>query len=207
MEKKFLCIINLIKWFSLLVLLYFVVRFLFIMSVFGMPLPLTNEILARPIPIPAVTYSEFLIEVRYKLNDEIKMVQDILIIEFEGVYRSLGTGSSYINWRKSLLGNPENDSILLFEYSENHRVYHSTGNPNFQMGSSYHTLFNDSIRGGGRIYSISPSTGTGILRSNLTKEELYEIYGIEIISFEIAPPIENTFEYSWWGRVRNRLNF
>ena len=177
-----------------------------IAGIFSSPWFLMNiGVLLMPAPpLPVIRRGEFPFKLQYELNGEFIVIEDTLVVEFAGVGRGLGSGS-FLKWNKYLLSDSSQEDILIFKLHENHRIYHLTGGAQVHMGQISGRLFwyYDEI-----IVSRD-FNNDGTLRHGRTisSQFLYENYGIKIVNFEIAPPIENRFEYNWWSRLRNRVNF
>jgi len=160
-------------------------------------------------PKPEITYGEFPFELIYEVNGTKKSVQDTLICEFDGIGMNEGV-LKYRKWKGHLAsGNSEiviwegknREAININRVSEiakTQKVFFDPGESAYYMGDIdyydkdveypnfenkfpiifYYEKFED-----GEFY-------TGILE----EDELLERFEIKLISWEHAPPIENTFK-------------
>jgi len=144
---------------------------------------------------PKIKYGEFPFKLVYEINGEEKMVGDTLICEYIGIDVNAGMGK-YRKW-DSHLESGKNKTIIskskkgegktheIYFYPEIGRLY--MGDLNEDDDTScfeqdfpnifYSEIFIDGTEEGGRIRN----------------DELLERFNIKLISWEIAPPIENSF--------------
>ena len=151
------------------------------------------------IPMPEIRNAEFPFRVEYYLDGELMVVEDTLIVEHGGTGVNAGIGR-YHRWNSRLASDPTRGSLVLLKLSDNHELYITTGNPAFLMGDTTRSI-QAQEHGGGRVISFTvtyPIVSGQERRSTssrvLSEEELYDTYGIKLISFELAKPIINTFQ-------------
>jgi len=143
-------------------------------------------------PRPEITYGEFPFTLVFELNGEEKVVEDVLIVEFAGITSFNGGHSRSRHWNYRF---ESGDRLITLLRIDETTVIHSPTISMFSVGyymgdagspieisqfASRHNSERDPNFIGGGGYLINP-------------EELLDVYGIRIISWEIAPPIENTF--------------
>jgi len=146
---------------------------------------------------PEILYAEFPFKLVFEMNGEQRTVEDTLICEYDGIGMNEGVGK-YRKWKRRLQSG--NEVIVLFE-TENileqttygvivsRSIIFSLGTPNYYMGENEkfeYTFPDASCR---EIYRA------GEIRSRrVSADELFEKYGIRLISWEILPPIDNHFK-------------
>lgn len=151
------------------------------------------------VPRPEITYGEFPVKLTYELNGEIKTIEDTVICEFDG-FEVIGEAGKYRKWKTSLKSGNERLTLLdlrsLDEVNEFGQtmleLYFYYGNAEYYMGDtgdrqraaqgldrvSYHYQNKDGTTGG----------------SGYKADVAYEKYKIRLISWEAAPPIQNSFK-------------
>ena len=147
---------------------------------------------------PEFVYGEFPFSLTYELNGEIIEINDVIICEYNGVVLRDDRGKMR-QWNEKLKSG--NEKIILLDLSDSSEtdelgreileVYFSYGRAEYYMGetqTSSNPPTTDSI-----AYLYITSEGT-IGGSGYRPEEAYEKFGIRLISWECAPPIENSFE-------------
>ena len=142
-------------------------------------------------PKPKVTYGEFPFTFVYEINGVKKIITDTLICEYDGMDTYGGIPNKRREWKYSFKSG--NKILILLQLDGTNVIYYDIPTyPETQMGDGepwdgyvskdawhYNTKENPNYIGRG--YSVS-------------EEELLNKYAIRIISWEIAPPIENSFE-------------
>lgn len=151
------------------------------------------------VPKPEITYGEFPFKLTYELNGEIKTIEDTIICEFDG-FEVLGEAGKYRKWKTSLKSGNERLTLLDLRPSKEVNEFGQTilelyfyyGNAEYYMGDtgdrqrdaqgldrvSYHYQNKDGTTGG----------------SSYKADVSYEKYKIRLISWEAAPPIQNSFK-------------
>ena len=136
-------------------------------------------------PIPEIKYGEFPFRLVYEIDGEQKIVEDVIVCEYDGIGMNEGSGK-YIKW-KSYLKSNRKEEIVLLSLGIGKKIIYPAGNPRYYMGDlgenrAYNPLFPNAI--------MTRLNGAGLIDSN----ELQEMYNIKLISLEESPPIENTFK-------------
>jgi len=133
-------------------------------------------------PKPKYTYGEFPFYLEYEINGKIINVEDTIIVKYNGIGLSEGTGK-YIKWKQSLAsGNKEvillNDGDIKIKFpimDSEHYI-----NSDFKDLEN-NTIFPDAIR--------EIKFGNGITTGIISRVELYEKYKIRLIKLEHSKPI------------------
>ena len=144
-------------------------------------------------PPPEIQLGEFPFRLEYEVDEEIFVVEDVLVVEFDGNDWDAGRGT-HPTWRGFVASGRER--IILFADDEVEifiravrsdwalRQLMGEGAPGWNINLDVNTTFPATWR-----------TTDGETRE-IFSNDLYNTYNIRIISWEIAPPIENTFRYS-----------
>lgn len=178
---------NIVKTILITSIISFVILFFVGLVIPWMSLYFYME--AKPDPLmPKIKYAEFPFTLVYNLNDKTITYNDTIVCDYTGVGWNEGNMKKYRIWDKHLKNEEE---VILHRINDYEYVVLNTGcsaaylmgdkeNPSYSYGNVCANL-------------VKLSKNKERLVSSLSKEELYNKYGIEIISFEIVPPIENSF--------------
>lgn len=137
--------------------------------------------------VPEVKEARFDFSVTYELEGEQKTYTGVYVCEYDGVLTTLV--SSSIKWKGYIENEKEIDVPI--QTNEDGTVYINLGfNPEYFMGDP------------AADYYEAPAPSLYMIYSNSTEDQLYitgdeeEIlqYGVKIISYEYAEPIENSFK-------------
>lgn len=133
-------------------------------------------------PKPKYTYGEFPFYLEYEINGQIKIVEDTIIVKYNGIGLSEGTGK-YIKWKQSLAsGNKEivflNDGDLKIKFPVMDSEHYINSN---LIGLNNNTIFPDAIR--------EVKFGNTITTGIISRVELYEKYKIRLLKLEHSKPI------------------
>jgi len=167
-------------------------------------------------PLPVIRYGAFPFKLVYELNGEEKIIEDTLICEYDRWTWDAGRGS-HVLWKSRLASGNEYQSnggfgavLLDVENQDEKYWYWITPGRGERVVTRIVAFF---FPGGTASYmgargAIDPAEITtfvqaheqydngswgGITPYGLPDDVVYEKYGIRILSWEIAPPIENTF--------------
>ena len=130
-------------------------------------------------PSPRIVYGEFPLELVYEIDGEIVEVSDVYICEYRGYDKESGK----IYWKGYMKSTGEAGFVLIKKPFQ--KVYCKIKSPSYYMGEQQYddkiqpTVIWESIFYGAKW---------------IDDAELYEKYGIRIISCKAATPIENSFE-------------
>nr|WP_238703030.1 hypothetical protein [Enterococcus faecium] len=128
------------------------------------------------------------------------MIEDTIVALFDGFSADAGSMAWYRTWRLHLASDKRAQQLLLHELDDGRKIYYHFGGAGFYMGevSSSVTVTRKDLPGLGirnSIFYIERGRDTSIgNRKGLTLEELYNDFGIRLVSWEHNPPIENRFE-------------
>jgi len=150
---------------------------------------------------PKIKKAEFPFKLVYEKDGEEITVEDTLICEFDGFGADEGQGI-YRKWKSHYASGNEK---ILFHYAENtesvghfresaltQEIYYTPGSPDYYMGDyKYYVTFDHNIPEASfsETYEDGASSDGGLVEADL----LLERFNIKLISWEIAPPIENSF--------------
>ena len=138
-----------------------------------------------PAKNPNIMYEDFPMEVTYKINDEIVTLKEIYVVEYSGFNPELGY--SYNGYIKST----NEDGIILYE-EDNLKVICKLGDADYYIGKSGR-YENDVVPL--HIYCQEEKQTFWFFKQKeytvLTENELYEQYGIKIISWTTSDPLDN----------------
>ena len=165
----------------------------------------TNAVLSRIIlgpkpPRPAITRGEFDFRLEYEVDGERIVIEDTIVALFDGFSADAGSMAWYRTWRLHLASDKRAQQLLLHELDDGRKIYYHFGGAGFYMGevSSSVTVTRKDLPGLGirnSIFYIERGRDTSIgNRKGLTLEELYNDFGIRLVSWEHNSPIENRFE-------------
>ena len=137
--------------------------------------------------LPENTSGEFPFELTYEINGEMITVNDSLMCKFDMYYGDFHN-SKAVAWSSYLKSDESKDEVLIAE-TDGVKFFCSVGSAGYYMGE-----YDDNYEASPNVYSVQEHKLGGTLTHFFqSEEELYEQYGIRIISYEFSPPIENTF--------------
>lgn len=136
---------------------------------------------------PVVSCADFPITVTYEHDGEIKTVHDTLVCQFDGyVWES----SDFLTHRKWSFHLESGKYITLFQGGEHYiTVLDVDCSAAWMMGDEEEAP----EEGGEPSWQIGISFGEREKFYPYDEDEIYRNIGIRVLSFEVAPPIENTF--------------
>lgn len=144
-------------------------------------------------PKPEITHGEFPFRLVYEINGETKVVEDVLICEYDGFGANAARGK-YRQWKSYLVSG--NTRITLFK-SEEIEIFYTPNINHREAGAFY--------MGDTEIYSSINEVFPNAWRTSdfgkkqvnsyiIPADEMWEKYKIKLISWKIDPPIQNTFK-------------
>lgn len=153
-------------------------------------------------PKPEIRYGEFPFRLVYELNGEQIIIEDTIICEYGGIGMNAGHGK-HRTWKFHLLSSGEevpNLGIVILADADK-AIHMNIGGPYFYMGDwemVYKWQEIPEIKEFDNTFRMIPTVGLGggVIRGN----DLYEKYGIRVIEWTHAPPIENSFTKRFWRR-------
>ena len=155
---------------------------------------------------PQITEGEFPFVFEYELNGQRYLIEDTVVCRYDGY--DLSNLFPFIlysrRWFESLKSGEE-EKRMIIEFDENTESALVSGRVNIESrvhlfyGSGGYYLGDpeDADRGPKIRYTEKYQTGTKestITGTDLSYEQLEELFGIKVIRFEFSSPIENTFE-------------
>ncbi|MCL1991103.1 MAG: hypothetical protein FWG67_09470, partial [Defluviitaleaceae bacterium] len=135
--------------------------------------------------------------IEYELDGQIHIIEDIVIVEFDGFRFSAGSMSRERQWVSRLASGRE-----ALPFGDDLGIYFSRGNAQYYMGENVqsmslkpHIALRNLEEGFKREVDFILGE-SGYIRTVLDLEEAQEVltqYGITLISWEISEPITNNF--------------
>lgn len=170
----------------LLVLLLLIIIFLSLLFLPSVLIYVVNLFEKSP-EKPAITYGEFPFRLEYEINGRREFMEDTLIIEYKGVGIDAGRGK-FRRWEDRLASG--NERITLFK-SDLIEIYYPHGGSKYYMGDlEEYVSFNPAFPNAAYMTIEKNITQSGII----TEDDLMEQYGIQLMSWDIADPIVNSFK-------------
>lgn len=138
------------------------------------------------LPIPSVKEGRFDFSVTYEIDGEVKTYSGVYVCKFDGVLTTfLGSG---LEW-KGYIENAEIDVPI--QNNEDGVVYINFGFfPEYFMGDPS-TVYYEQPQP--NLFMIYHDSNPDMLHIT-GEEEIIESYGVRLIGYEYADPIENTFK-------------
>jgi hypothetical protein len=130
-----------------------------------------------PPPKPAYTYGEFPFYLEYAIHGQIKIIEDTVIVKYNGIGLSEGTGK-YIKWKQTLASG--NDEVVLFEDGESVRIIFTVRERNYHLEDEIH---NEETKVPNLIKEVRKKRGG-------TTSSLYNETKIKLIKFEYGEPLK-----------------
>ncbi len=177
-----------------LLVIAFVIGFVFWFAFGGGALFLPNP------PKPKIAYGEFPFKLIYELDGETKVIEDTIICEFDG-FELRGESGRYCKWKTYLKSGNEQLTLLdLRSLEETNELgqtilelYFYYGTAAYYMGDNTNPFARDAQGFDYVSYEFQTADGkTG--RSGYETDEAYKKFNIRLISWEVAEPIQNTFQ-------------
>ena len=156
--------------------------------------------------VPEITYGEFPFKLVYEIEGKEFTIEDTLICKYNGYGKNEGTGK-YIRWKTEFASG--NKRIVLFEMSGlelsiskrldynaekasqyTTHVHYDVGAPEYYMGSATNKIEQLGSFPNARLFIEKKGKGSDL---HITAQNLLDKYNIELISWDHAEPIENTF--------------
>ena len=196
------------------VITFLVVGFIIFIFLVGTMFPPLWSLLSEPAPRAEITYGEFWFRFEYEINGEIVVVEDVVIVENDRTWNA-GLGNHNIWPNRLASGNEvielyrsETEVIFIRILQRLNGSYLLGGDVarENRLGVLPSVTFVDSNDVSSlnnwqreQVFSlflpdVTPNWGSfGGVGWMIDTEDLFEIYGIRLISLEYDPPIINTF--------------
>lgn len=139
-------------------------------------------------PKPEYTYGEFPFHLEYEINGQRLIVDDKVIVEFDGFGFEGGIGSDKTTkWKPQTLASG-NEEVILFEDGESVRIYLAIRDEDYNMDdwidySEYNYVFPSVIK--------EEKLGRGNYATSLSENDLINNYKIRLIDFKYGEPLRN----------------
>lgn len=189
MLKKTLCATGIIAAILVLTYIIYLIKMMYALGgyMFFLPNP----------PKPEIKRAEFPFRLEYEIEGETKIAEDILICEFNG-FSSNEAAGKYRTWKSYFKSG--NTRITLLQNDDIEIYYKPNINP--QISGAYYM-------GDTEIYDSINETFPNALCTDdyekiennereapclISAHDLWEKYKIKLISWNIAPPIQNSFK-------------
>lgn len=151
-------------------------------------------------PKPEITYGEFPISITYEIEGEIQEIQDTIVCEFDG-FENLGSAGKYRKW-KAYVKSTGNKMVTLYDLRLNAdftewgnqalELCFDPGNAEYYMGDVGNRQRSGSLGKWVDYLYITPDGKTGY--SSFELDEAWERYKFKLISWDLSPPIQNSFK-------------
>ena len=157
-------------------------------------------------PAPQITEGEFPFVFEYELNGQRYLIEDTVVCRFDGY--DLSNPFPLIPYSRmwyASLKSGEEEKRMIIEFDENtesalvsgrvnieSRVHLFYGSGGYYLGDPEDAHRGPKIRYT-EIYQTGPK-GSTVTGTDLSYEQLEELFGIKVIRFEFSSPIDNTFE-------------
>jgi len=144
-------------------------------------------------PTPAIEYAEFPFRLVYELKGEEYEVRDSVICQYDGQNFSEGTGEKYRKWKSSLKSG--NTRITLLNTEDGIEIFFLNlpwFPASLYMGDP--TSSSDEVGTFPDALYTTDFENKVVGRYIIKADEMWEKYELRLVSWEIAPPIENKFE-------------
>ena len=149
---------------------------------------LTSLSSCQGVPTPAITQAEFPFEIVYEKNGEIITASDVYVCEFEGIEWNENVGK-HRQWKGYVKSTGE--STLVLHTEGGIKVTCSLGTAAYYMSDPLAATIEEVTPTVQRVQTFESG---GVSSMSLTDEQLWEQYGIRLITWAFSAPIENTYE-------------
>lgn len=151
---------------------------------------------------PEIIYGEFPFKLTYELDGQLQVIEDVIVCEFDG-FVTRGTAGKARKWNTSLKSGNELLTLLDLrslnqenEFSQTMlELYFYYGTGAYYMGDTNNPFARKAQDFTWVDYRYQTKDGK-IGSSGYKAEVAFEKYRIRLLSFEVAPPIKNNFNYS-----------
>ena len=153
------------------------------------------------VPKPAVKYAEFPFTLIYEVKGEQKTISDVIVCEYDGT-KVLGEAGKYRQW-KSYIKSTGSEHLTILDLRPRNEInefgqtmlelHFDYGSPAYYMGDKESRYVGDH-QDFSYIEYIAESEEGLLCGSFYSAFEAMVRYDIKLISWECAPPIENSFK-------------
>ena len=163
-------------------------KFCFCLIVFTL-MPMLFSSCSAKMPVPTITEGRFDFSVTYELNGEEKTYCGVYVCKYDGAYKTLaGEG---IKW-EGYVENSEENGVIPVQTNDDGVVYidlHFI--PEYFMGDPDAICYDVPAPA---LYMLYHSDNPDEASYESDKEIIATNYGVKLISYKYADPIENTFK-------------
>ena len=144
---------------------------------------------AAVVPLPKVKEGRFNFSVTYEINGEEKTYSGVYVCKYDGAYKTfVGEG---IDW-KGYVENGEENCVIPIQTNEDGIIYIDLYFvPEYFMGDPDAILFNVPAPA---LYMVYHNDDPDSASYETDQEILATNYGVRLVRYEYADPIENAFE-------------
>lgn len=114
----------------------------------------------------------------YESNGQVRIVEDKVIVKYDGFGLSTGSGGKYIKWKQTLASG--NDEVVLFEDGESEWIIFTVRERNFHLEDELHS---EETKVPNLIKEVRDERGG-------TTSSLYYETKIKLINFEYGEPLK-----------------
>ncbi len=141
---------------------------------------------------PQITYGEFPFRLVYEIDNKTIVVEDTLICEYDGYAADTASGK-YRTWKSHLRSG--NAHITLFK-NENLEIFYTPDVNQHAAGvymgdTEIYSSINGAFPNAWQTYIFNERQSSAYI---ISADDMWEKYKLRLISWEIAPPIENNFK-------------
>jgi len=131
-------------------------------------------------PKPKYTYGEFPFHLEYEINGQRMIVEDTVIVKFDGFRAESGIGSKKkINWKQSLKSGKKD--VIFFQDGDSEKIYLNVREEDYKLEDEIRNRnYNNDIP----FIMKEVDDGRYISGSVISEHELYSNYKIKLIKFE-----------------------
>ena len=140
------------------------------------------------IPDPEIKHGEFPFKLVYRIGEETVTIEDTYVCEYIGKSASNPFNEGrFIIWEGYMKSTGDYRHVLLED--DGRALLYFEFYPDFCMGDGYDEEYIEIYLRGELPYPYRPTR----INDNLTDEELLRHFDVEILHWEMAPPIKNKF--------------
>ena len=132
-------------------------------------------------PAPEIKYGEFPFILEYKIDEEMFVVKDVIICEYDGVSWDEGNGK-HRTWKKRLKQSGEEDVLIIKDGEQ--KIFCNVGSANYYMNDQKYPT----------EPPLTPNLYPIVGGEFHTEKEIMDKYKIKLIKWEFAEPIKNSFK-------------
>ena len=146
-------------------------------------------------PIPKIQHEEFPFRLEYEIDGQKFEVKDTLICDFDGIGFSTGSGEKYRKWKAKLKSGKTRITLFENNFIE---IYYFPVKSDSRLPGVF--MDDEEYYSGGTGGTFPDAWCTTNFEDHtindyiITSDEMMSKYNLRLISWEIAPPIQNKFK-------------